>query len=234
MKREITYYTLPEYPITIIEDTEEGGFTISLPDCPGCVTCCERWEDIPATIADAQREWLEVVTENVTPPVEERQEKDLDYYMGLFYNIDVVSRDESGYTVGIRELPWITAHNQDLGVACELLECNKDEWLQEAIKSGVPIPEPPREEEYDLPEEIVAAIDRENDLLEEAEENAKKIKNFFYEVIVSSNDTDHSINMNLRHRVYRATRIPKGKYTGYNKEEIQKLYREIIEETEDD
>ncbi len=35
MKREITYYTLPEYPITIIEDTEEGGFTISLPDCPG-------------------------------------------------------------------------------------------------------------------------------------------------------------------------------------------------------
>ena len=220
--------------MTIIEDTEEGGYTITLPDCPGCITCCDRWEDIPATIEDAQKEWLEAVTENVTPPVEERQEKDLYYYMGLFYNIDVVSRDESGYTVGIRELPWITAHNQDLGVACELLECNKDEWLQEAIKSGVPIPEPPREEEYDLPEEIVAAIDRENDLLEEAEENAKKIKNFFYEVIVSSNDTDHSINMNLRHRVYRATRIPKGKYTGYNKEEIQKLYREIIEETEDD
>lgn len=234
MKREITYCMLPEYPVTIIEDTEEGGYTITLPDCPGCITCCDRWEDIPATIEDAQKEWLEAVTENVTPPVEERQEKDLDYYMGLFYNIDVVSRDESGYTVGIRELPWITAHNQDLGVACELLECNKDEWLQEAIKSGVPIPEPPREEEYDLPEEIVAAIDRENDLLEEAEENAKKIKNFFYEVIVSSNDTDHSINMNLRHRVYRATRIPKGKYTGYNKEEIQKLYREIIEETEDD
>ena len=234
MKREITYYMLSEYPVTIIEDMEEGGYTITLPDCPGCITCCQKWEDIPATIADAQKAWLEAVTENATPPVEERQEKDLDYYMDLLYNIDVISRDENGYTVGIRELPWITAHNQDMGIVCELLECNKDEWLQEAIKSGVPIPEPPREEEYDLPEEIVAAIDRENDLLEEAEENAEKIKNFFYEVIVSSNDTDHSINMNLRHRVYRATRIPKGKYTGYNKEEIQKLYREIIEETEDD
>ena len=234
MKREITYYIEEYYPVKIVEDTEEGGFTISLPDCPGCITCCQKWGDIPATIADAQKAWLEAVTENATPPVEERQEKDLDYYMDLLYNIDVISRDENGYTVGIRELPWITAHNQDMGIACELLECNKDEWLQEAIKSGVPIPEPPREEEYDLPEEIVAAIDRENDLLEEAEENAEKIKNFFYEVIVSSNDTDHSINMNLRHRVYRATRIPKGKYTGYNKEEIQKLYREIIEETEDD
>lgn len=234
MKREITYYMEEYYPVKIVEDTEEGGFTITLPDCPGCITCCQKWEDIPATIADAQKAWLEAVTENATPPAEERQEKDLDYYMNLSYNIDVISHDESGYTVGIRELPWITAHNQDLGVACELLECNKDEWLQEAVKSGVPIPEPSRGEEYDLPEEIADAIDRENALLEEAEENAKRIKNFFYEVIVSSNDTDHSINMNLRHRVYMATRISRGKYTKYNKKKIQELYREIIEETEDD
>lgn len=111
MKREITYYIEEYYPVKIVEDTEKGGFTISLPDCPGCITCCQKWEDIPATIADAQKEWLEAVTENVTPPTEEPQERDLDYYMGLFYNIDVVSRDESGYTVEIRELPWITAHN---------------------------------------------------------------------------------------------------------------------------
>ena len=76
MKREITYYMEEYYPVRIVEDTEEGGFTIYLPDCPGCVTCCDRWEDIPATIADAQKEWLEAVTENMTPPVEERQEKD--------------------------------------------------------------------------------------------------------------------------------------------------------------
>ena len=105
MKREITYYMRPWYPVTIIEDTEEGGYTVTLPDCPGCVTCCQNWEDIPATIEDAQKEWLEAVTENATPPTEEASEKDLDYYMDLSYNIDVISHNENGYTVGIRELP---------------------------------------------------------------------------------------------------------------------------------
>ena len=47
-----------------------------------------------------------------------------------------------------------------------------------------------------------------------------------------SNDTDHSIGMDLRHRVYRATKIPKGKYEKYDKKRIQELYREIIEEAE--
>ena len=225
-KRETTYYMLPEYPVTIIEDIEEGGYTITLPDCPGCVTCCDRWEDIPATIADAQKAWLEAVTENATPPAEERQEKGLDYYMDLPYNIDVISHDESGYTVGIRELPWITATNESMDIALELLDCNKDSWLEEAIKSGVPIPEPPRDDRYDLPEEIADAIDRGNSLL------AEWVKEFLYTMIVSSNDTDHSIGMDLRHRVYRATKIPKGKYEKYDKKRIQELYREIIEEAE--
>lgn len=232
MKREITYYMRPWYPVTIIEDTEDGGYTITLPDCPGCVTCCQNWEDIPATIADTQREWLEAVTENATPPAEERQEKGLDYYMDLPYNIDVISHDESGYIVGIRELPWITATNESMDIALELLDCNKDSWLQEAVESGVPIPEPPRDDRYDLPEEIADAIDRGNSLLAEAEKNAKWVKEFLYTMIVSSNDTDHSIGMDLRHRVYRATKIPKGKYEKYDKKRIQELYREIIEEAE--
>ena len=231
MKREITYYMRPWYPVTIIEDTEEGGYTVTLPDCPGCVTCCQNWEDIPATIEDAQKEWL-AVTENATPPTEEASEKDLDYYMDLSYNIDVISHNENGYTVGIRELPWITATNESMDIALELLDCNKDSWLQEAIKSGVPIPEPPRDDRYDLPEEIADAIDRGNSLLAEAEKNAKWVKEFLYTMIVSSNDTDHSIGMDLRHRVYRATKIPKGKYEKYDKKRIQELYREIIEEAE--
>lgn len=155
MKRKITYYMLPEYPVTIIEDTEEGGFTIYLPDCPGCVTCCQKWEDIPVAIADAQREWMEAVLENATPPEEEHQEKDLDYYMELNYNVDVLKHDENGYSVGIRELPWITARNQSMNVAFELLDCSKDSWLQDAVKSGFPIPEPPREEIQRLCEEVI-------------------------------------------------------------------------------
>ena len=227
MKREITYYMLPEYPVTIIEDTEEGGFTITLPDCPGCVTCCERWKDIPATIEDAQKAWMEAVMEDANLP-REQQERSLSYYMDLDYNIDVISRDENGYTVGIRELPWITAHNKSMDTALELLSCNKDSWLQDAIEDGVPIPEPPREDKYDLPAEIAAAIERQNYYLNKAEKNAKKVKNFFCDIIISSNDTAHSVGMDMRQTSYATTKIPQGKYIGYDKNELQDLYKKII------
>ena len=35
------------YPMLVIEDPVEGGYTVSIPDLPGCITCCQRWEDIP-------------------------------------------------------------------------------------------------------------------------------------------------------------------------------------------
>lgn len=43
-----------KYPILIIEDTVEGGYTVSVPDQSGCITCCQRWQDIPAMIEDAK------------------------------------------------------------------------------------------------------------------------------------------------------------------------------------
>ena len=133
MKREITYYMEEYYPVKIIEDTEEGGFTIYLPDCPGCVTCCERWEDIPATIADAQREWLEAVTENITSPDPDEEEfnnedlndeisddeewyqgehgETLKYYMNLEYNIRFWMDSSNYYNVALRE-------KEELAVLC--------------------------------------------------------------------------------------------------------------------
>ena len=38
MKTLDEYLKLP-YPMEIVEDQEEGGFTISFPDLPGCITC---------------------------------------------------------------------------------------------------------------------------------------------------------------------------------------------------
>ena len=43
------------YPMLVIEDPVEGGYTVSIPDLPGCITCCQRWQDIPAMIEDAKR-----------------------------------------------------------------------------------------------------------------------------------------------------------------------------------
>ena len=46
------------YPMLVIEDPVEGGYTVSIPDMPGCITCCQRLEEIPAMIADAKQAWI--------------------------------------------------------------------------------------------------------------------------------------------------------------------------------
>ena len=43
MKTLDEYLKLP-YPMEIVEDQEEGGYTISFPDLPGCITCGETIE----------------------------------------------------------------------------------------------------------------------------------------------------------------------------------------------
>ena len=164
MKREITYYMEEYYPVKIIEDTEEGGFTIYLPDCPGCVTCCERWEDIPATIADAQREWLEAVTENITSPDPDEEEfnnedlndeisddeewyqgehgETLKYYMNLEYNIRFWKDSANYYNVALREIPRISGFGASPEMAMRMLELEKRSWLFCALRDGVEIPLP--------------------------------------------------------------------------------------------
>lgn len=159
MKREITYYMEEYYPVKIIEDTEEGGFTIYLPDCPGCVTCCERWEDIPATIADAQREWLEAVTENITPPDPDEEEFDdeisddeewyqgehgetLKYYMNLEYNIRFWMDSSNYYNVALREIPSVSGFGASPEMAMRMLELEKRSWLFCALRDGIEIPLP--------------------------------------------------------------------------------------------
>lgn len=40
------YYRKKEHSISISKDPIEGGYTVAIPDLPGCVTCCEKWEDM--------------------------------------------------------------------------------------------------------------------------------------------------------------------------------------------
>lgn len=50
--------TLNEYvnEMEIIEDQDEGGFVISYPDLPGCITCGETIESAMQNAKDAKRE----------------------------------------------------------------------------------------------------------------------------------------------------------------------------------
>lgn len=52
-----------KYPMLIIEDPVEGGYTVSIPDLPGCITCCQFWEEIPDVVTDAIKAWIAAATE---------------------------------------------------------------------------------------------------------------------------------------------------------------------------
>ena len=47
----------------LIEDKDEGGFVVSYPELPGCVTCSETIEGAIANALDAKKTWLEAALE---------------------------------------------------------------------------------------------------------------------------------------------------------------------------
>ena len=58
MKTLNEYLALP-YRMEIVEDREEGGYVVSYPDLPGCLTCGETIESAVENARDAKRVWLE-------------------------------------------------------------------------------------------------------------------------------------------------------------------------------
>jgi len=52
MKTLNEYLALP-YRMEIVEDRDEGGFVVSYPDLPGCITCGETVESAVANAQDA-------------------------------------------------------------------------------------------------------------------------------------------------------------------------------------
>lgn len=63
MKTLEDYMRMP-YRMEIVEDRDEGGFVISFPDLPGCITCGETIESAAANAMDAKRAWLEAAIDD--------------------------------------------------------------------------------------------------------------------------------------------------------------------------
>lgn len=76
MKTLNEYLALP-YRMEIVEDRDEGGFVVSYPDLPGCITCGETVESAVANAQDAKRAWLEAALEDGIPI---REPDDLENY----------------------------------------------------------------------------------------------------------------------------------------------------------
>ena len=56
-------YMQISYRMEIVEDKQEGGFVVSFPELPGCITCGETIESAIANAMDAKKTWLEAALE---------------------------------------------------------------------------------------------------------------------------------------------------------------------------
>lgn len=80
MKTLNEYLNLP-YRMEIVEDRDEGGFVVSFPDLPGCITCGETVEAAVENAKDAKQAWLEAALED---GILIREPDDLENYSGQF------------------------------------------------------------------------------------------------------------------------------------------------------
>ena len=80
MKTLIEYLKMP-YRMELVEDPDEGGFVVSYPDLPGCITCGETVERAIASAQDAKKAWLEAALEE---GIEIHEPDSLEEYSGQF------------------------------------------------------------------------------------------------------------------------------------------------------
>ncbi len=66
MKTLDEYLALP-YRMEIVKDIDEGGYVVSFPELPGCLTCGETIEAAVANAGDAKREWLAAALDEGIP-----------------------------------------------------------------------------------------------------------------------------------------------------------------------
>jgi len=64
MIKDLDYYMGLSYKIEVIEDKEEGGYALSCPELPGCITCADTIEHGIRMIEDAKKCWIESCLED--------------------------------------------------------------------------------------------------------------------------------------------------------------------------
>ena len=66
MKTLEEYLAMP-YRMEIVEDRDEGGFVVSYPELPGCISSGETLERAIENARDAKRAWLDAALEDGLP-----------------------------------------------------------------------------------------------------------------------------------------------------------------------
>ena len=81
MMKTLNEYMAMSYRMEIVEDKDEGGYVVSYPDLPGCITCGETIESAVANALDAKRTWIEAALED---GIEIQEPDSLEDYSGQF------------------------------------------------------------------------------------------------------------------------------------------------------
>ena len=81
MMRTIDDYMSLNYRMEIVEDKEEGGFVVSYPELPGCITCGETMESAIANAQDTKKAWVQAALEE---GIEIHEPDSLEEYSGQF------------------------------------------------------------------------------------------------------------------------------------------------------
>lgn len=79
--RTIGEYVKLPYKMEIVPDTEEGGYVVSFPDLPGCLTMGDTVEEAIQNAEDAKRIWIEAAIED---GIKINEPNDLENYSGQF------------------------------------------------------------------------------------------------------------------------------------------------------
>lgn len=81
MMKTIEYYMNLPYKMEVFPDMEEGGFVVSFPELPGCISCGKTMESAIENAMDAKRAWIEAELEEKK---EIPQPDNADKYSGQF------------------------------------------------------------------------------------------------------------------------------------------------------
>ena len=81
MMKTLNEYMEMSYRMEIVEDKDEGGYVVSYPDLPGCITCGKTIESAVANALDAKRTWIEAALED---GIEIYEPDSLEDYSGQF------------------------------------------------------------------------------------------------------------------------------------------------------
>ena len=74
-------YMKMNYRMEIVEDADEGGFVVSFPELPGCLTCGETVETAIKNAVDAKKVWVEA---SIEEEIEIHEPDSLEEYSGQF------------------------------------------------------------------------------------------------------------------------------------------------------